>query len=231
MQQRSVIVAKMAQSAQKELLRIYELLLAAFGPQTWWPARTRQEVVIGAILTQNTAWKNVERAISALRRANCLTLQRIHRTSLHDLAELIRSSGTHRVKARRLKSLTAWLQSRFDGRLERLFALGLEEARRGLVGVNGIGPETADAILLYAGKLPTFVVDAYTRRVLRRHLLLGGQSDYQQAKALFERTIPPEELIYGEYHALLVELGKRYCRRRAFCEGCPLESLSHDASL
>lgn len=221
----------MAQPAEKELMRIYELLLAAFGPQHWWPARTRQEVVIGAILTQNTAWKNVERAVSALRRANCLTLRRIHRTPLDRLAELIRSSGTHRVKARRLKSLAAWLQSRFNGRLEGLFALGLEGARRELLGVNGIGPETADAILLYAGKLPTFVVDAYTRRVLRRHLLLGGQSDYQRAKALFERTMPPDEPIYGEYHALLVELGKRYCRKRALCEGCPLESLSHDAGL
>lgn len=221
----------MAPPARATLLRIYDLLLAALGPQHWWPARTRQEIVIGAILTQNTTWSNVERAVAALRRAKCLTLRRIHRMPLDRLAELIRSSGTHRVKARRLKNLAEWLESRFGGRLDGLFALGVDQARGELLGVKGVGPETADAILLYAGKLATFVVDAYTRRVLRRHFLLDGPGDYARTKALFERALPDDEQLYGEYHALLVELGKRFCRKRARCRGCPLESLSHDAKL
>ncbi|MHC4065789.1 MAG: endonuclease III domain-containing protein [Planctomycetota bacterium] len=221
----------MAGPARNEVMHIYELLLEAFGPQHWWPARTRQEIVIGAILTQNTAWSNVERAIAALRRADCLSLQRIHETPLARLAELVRSSGTHRVKARRLKALAEWLHSRFGGSLNALFALGTEQARRELLIVKGVGPETADAILLYAGNLPIFVVDAYTHRILRRHFLLDWPDDYERTRALLERAIPPHEGVYGEYHALLVELGKRCCRKRAQCGGCPLESLSHDANL
>ena len=220
----------MSRGADRTLLRIYDLLLAAFGPQHWWPARTRDETVIGAILTQNTAWGNVERAIEALRRADCLTLDRIDRTPVRRLAGMIRPSGTYRIKARRLKDLARWLQTRFGGDLGALFALGPSAGRRELPGVRGVGPETADAILLYAGKLPTFVVDAYTQRVLRRHLLIGPDGGYERTKALFERTLPPDERLFGEYHALLVELGKRHCRKRARCEGCPLAALDHDAA-
>jgi len=221
----------MADRQHRELRRIYDLLYAALGPQHWWPARTAEEIVIGAILTQNTAWTNVERAIGALRRARCLTLRRIHRLSIDELAELIRPSGTHRVKARRLKNLAAWVEARFGGRLGALFGLGLARARGELLGVNGVGPETADAILLYAGRLPTFVVDAYTHRICRRHFLSEPSAGYEQTKALFERAIPPDQGTYAEYHALLVGLGKRFCRKRAACDGCPLAPLRHDAEL
>lgn len=220
----------MSRGTDRALLRIYDLLLAAFGPQHWWPARTRDETVIGAVLTQNTSWRNVERAIHALRRADCLTLERVDRISQDRLAELIRPAGTYRVKARRLKHLARWLQTRFGGDLDALFALGPSVGRGELLAVRGVGPETADAILLYAGKLPTFVVSAYTQRILRRHLLIGPSGDYERTKALFERTLPPDGQLFGEYHALLVELGKRHCRKRAQCGSCPLAALDHDAS-
>ena len=219
----------MARSTASALTRIYDLLHAAYGPQYWWPARTRDEIVIGAVLAQNTAWPNAARAIAKLREADRLSLRRIHRTPPERLARLIRSSGTHRVKARRLLNLTGWLEQHFDGDLDALFDLGVVAARRGLLTVNGIGPETADAILLYAGGLPTFVVDAYTQRVLRRHRLIGPQADYQQTKALFERALPRRQKLFAEYHALLVAVGKHHCRPRARCMGCPLEALPHDA--
>ncbi len=221
----------MTRGSDKTILGIYDLLHSAFGPQHWWPARTRDEIVIGAILAQNTAWANVERAIEALREAKCLTLERLDRMPTARLASLIRPSGTYRIKAQRLKGLTRWLQTRFGGRLDALFALGTQAARGELLGVKGIGPETADAIVLYAGKLPTFVVDAYTQRMMRRHLLIGPDSDYARTQAVFERALRPDAQLFGEYHALLVELGKRHCRARARCEDCPLAGLAHDADL
>ncbi len=214
-----------------ELTAIYERLYAAFGPQHWWPARTRDEMIIGAILTQNTAWTNVARAIDRLRQADCLTLERIDRTPTGRLAELARPSGTYRIKARRLKTFARWLRTEFRGDLDALFSLGLQPARTQLLSVKGIGPETADAILLYAGKLPTFVVDAYTQRVMRRHLLAMPTAGYHQTKQAFEHALRPDHQLYNEYHALLVELGKRYCRQRPRCEDCPLASLPHDADL
>lgn len=212
-------------------MRIYERLFEAFGPQHWWPGRTREEMIIGAILAQNTAWANVERAIHRLRRARCLSLAAIDRTSSTRLSMLIRSSGTHRVKAERLKELAAWLRTRFDGDLDALFAAGIEHARPELLSVKGVGPETADAILLYAGELPTFVVDAYTQRIMRRHFFVPPDSSYEQTKAVFERVLPPDPQLFNEYHALLVELGKRHCRPRARCDGCPLVPWPHDAGL
>lgn len=207
---------------------IYQPLFEAFGPQHWWPAETREEVIIGAILAQNTAWANVARAVERLGRADCLTLRAIHRTPLDRLARLVRPSGTYRIKAKRLKTLANWLQVNFDGHLDALFGMGTDRARKELLSVDGIGPETADAILLYAGRLPTFVVDAYTQRIMRRHFVVPPQSTYAQAKGVIERALPTNRQLYNEYHALLVELGKRYCRPRARCERCPLASLRHD---
>ena len=219
----------MTRKSSAILLTIYERLFEAFGPQKWWPARTREEMIIGAILAQNTAWSNVERAIGRLRQANRLTLSRIDRTPAARLAELVRSSGTHRIKAERLKSFAAWLRDRFDGNLDALFARGVEQARRELLSVKGVGPETADVILLYAGGLATFVVDAYTQRILRRHLIVPPACTYDHTKQVCERALPTDQQLYNEYHALLVELGKQYCRPQARCAGCPLASLSHDA--
>ena len=218
----------MSRKTSAMLEAIYQRLFEAFGPQHWWPAETREEVIIGAILAQNTAWANVARAVERLGRADCLTLRGIDRMPLDRLARLVRPSGTYRIKAERLKTFANWLQVNFDGDLDALFGMGTDRARKELLSIDGIGPETADAILLYAGRLPTFVVDAYTRRIMRRHFVVPPQSTYAQAKRVFESALAADQRLYNEYHALLVELGKRYCRPRARCEGCPLASLRHD---
>jgi len=158
------------------LREIYDTLLKAFGPQHWWPGETRDEVIIGAILTQNTAWGNVERAIDRLNSARSLSLAAIHRMKVDKLAELIRPAGTFRIKAKRLKAFVDWLYDCYAGDLDRLFAGPSPPLRASLLAIPGIGPETADAILLYAGDVPTFVVDAYTRRVLRRHFLIAPKA-------------------------------------------------------
>lgn len=222
---------------------IYDALLAAFGPQHWWPADTATEVVIGAILTQNTAWPNVEKAITSMKRASCLDLGRIRRMDDEELAAVIRSAGTYRSKARRLKDFAEWLFTVHDGDLAGALAGDLAQVRQELLGIRGIGPETADAILLYAAHHPSFVVDAYTKRILRRHHLIdaggqgrvGGQSgvagSYEAVKSYFEEALPADAALFNEYHALLVELGKRHCRSRAICEGCPLQGWAHDGNL
>ncbi len=221
----------MSRKTTATVTTIYERLSKEFGPQHWWPASTRDEVIIGAILAQNTAWANVARAIERLRQANCLTIERVGKAPRQRLAALIRSSGTYRTKAERLRNFAAWLRHGFGGDLDALFGLGVEDGREALLSVKGIGPETADAILLYAGGLPTFVVDAYTQRIARRHLLVPPGSSYGTTKRVFERALPVSPQLHNEYHALLVELGKRYCRPRARCEGCPLASLPNDAEL
>ena len=207
---------------------IYESLLAAYGPQHWWPAETATEVVVGAILTQNTAWTNVERAVENLKRAECLTWGALRDVSEDRLAELIQPSGTFRIKAARVKAFVDYLWKHHDASLEKMLSGDLGEARRRLLAIHGIGPETADAILLYAGKRPTFVVDAYTQRVLRRHFVTDSRADYETVQALFHKSLPAEAQLFNEYHALLVEVGKRHCRARARCEGCPLVESPHD---
>jgi endonuclease-3 related protein len=211
-----------------EALRaFYESMFAAYGPQKWWPGETPTEVIIGAILTQNTAWRNVERAIANLRAAGALDWQRLGDMPLEQLAELIRPAGTFNVKGRRLKNFVTWLWERFDGRLELMFALPVHQLREELLGVPGIGRETADAIILYAGGLPTFVVDAYTARILHRHHLIDEYAGYDEIKELFESNLPQDSTLFNEYHALLVNVGKLHCRPRARCEGFPLEPFPH----
>lgn len=212
-----------------ETLRtFYDAMLAACGPQHWWPARTPTEVIIGAILTQNTAWRNVERAIANLEGAGALDWRVLRDLPQERLAELIRPAGTFNVKARRLRAFVDWLWARFDGDLERMFATPPSTLREELLGIPGIGRETADAILLYAGGVPTFVVDAYTARILARHGLIDRDADYDEIKDLFESNLPSEAELFNEYHALLVAVGKTHCRPRARCEGCPLEPFEHD---
>ncbi len=212
----------------KQLNSFYEAMYAAFGPQHWWPAHTPTEVIVGAILTQNTAWKNVEKAIENLKRAKMLDWGRLRDVPFEDLAELIRPAGTYQVKARRLKSFISWLWERYDGDLDRMFATSLSALREELLSVSGIGRETADAILLYAGNLPTFVVDAYTARILYRHGLIDESADYDEIKETFESNLPSDVPLFNEYHALLVQVGKLHCRPRAKCEGCPLEKFEHE---
>jgi endonuclease-3 related protein len=177
---------------------------------------------VGAILTQNTAWSNVERALATLRARRLLTAARLSALPPGRLAGLIRSSGTFRVKARRLRALLRYLRTRHDGSLDRMSRAPLDEIRRELLAVPGIGPETADSILLYAIGRPVFVVDAYTRRVLSRHRLLPHDVGYEEIRAFFERHLPNDPRLFNEYHALLVAVGKEYCRRRPRCAECPL---------
>lgn len=203
------------------LRRLYDTLLEAFGPQGWWPGETPFEVMVGAVLTQNTNWRNVERAIDNLKRGDLLEPRRLARLSEDELARLIQPAGFFRVKARRLKALVDWLMESAGGEVERLRRRPPGRLREELLGVPGVGPETADSILLYALEKPVFVVDAYTRRVLRRHRLIDERAGYDEVQRLFQSSLPRRAALYNEYHALLVELGKRYCRPRPRCRGCP----------
>ena len=203
----------------------YDALFRARGPQHWWPGRTRFEVIVGAILTQNTSWTNVERAIRALRREKLLSAAAIERVSVERLAELIRSSGYFRQKARKLKEFVRFLRENYGGSLNKMFAAPTTMLRGQLLGVHGIGPETADSILLYAGGHKVFVVDAYTRRILERHGLTHEKASYEEIRELFERSLPTDAAMYNEYHALIVHTGKHYCQKRQpDCERCPLSS-------
>jgi len=210
---------------------IYEKLYAHYGPQHWWPGRSPDEVVIGAVLTQNTAWSNVERAIARLAQADSLTLEAVHRMPSPELEVLIRPSGTYRVKARRLKAFADTLFREYGGSLRDMLAGDVATARRRLTAIHGIGSETADAVLLYAGDRPVFVVDAFTRRVLRRHYLVDGAADYESVADVFRRALPEDVALFNEYHALLVVVAKEHCRTNPRCEGCPLEPLAHNPEL
>lgn len=201
---------------------MYRAMERALGPQGWWPGRTRFEVIIGAILTQNTAWINVARAIANLRRARVLAPKALASLPTARLARLIRPSGYYRTKARRVKRFVRFLRDRYRLELSRMFARRPSTLRRELLALPGIGPETADSILLYAGKDPRFVVDAYTRRILERHGLIRPDATYDAVQALFMGHLPPDAPLYNEYHALLVAIGKDFCRPVPRCEHCPL---------
>lgn len=206
-----------------ELERYYRTLFGALGPQRWWPARTPFEVIVGAILTQNTAWVNVERAIENLRRERLLTPGAIERATTARVARLIRSSGYFRQKTKKLKAFARFLRVEFGGSLARMFRTPTGELREKLLGVHGIGPETADSILLYAGGHGVFVVDAYTKRILVRHRLAPEKADYEQVRQLFEQGLPRDTALYNEFHGLIVSVGKNWCRPRSpRCESCPL---------
>ncbi|MDE3137852.1 MAG: endonuclease III domain-containing protein [Acidobacteriota bacterium] len=208
---------------RRAITGFYDALHRALGPQKWWPAETPFEVIVGAILTQNTTWKNVERAIANLRGADLLDPARLARVRLPRLERLVRPSGYYRQKARKLKAFLRFLDAEFGGSLDCMFRLPTAVLREKLLSVHGIGPETADSILLYAGNHPIFVIDAYARRVLSRHALVGARVNYDDAQALFHQHLPREAQLFNQYHALLVETGKRWCRaREARCEECPL---------
>ena len=207
---------------RSELISYFHALFAAHGPQFWWPGRTRFEVIVGAILTQNTSWTNVERAIANLRRERLLSPAAMERISEQRLASLIRSSGYFRQKARKLKAFLHFLRTKYQGSLTRLFATPTSALREELLAVHGIGPETADSILLYAGNHPVFVVDAYTRRILERHHLAHSR-EYEEIRRLFESSLPADPNLFNEYHALIVHTGKHFCRKREpDCDHCPL---------
>lgn len=209
------------------LLTIYERLSKHFGPQHWWPGEDPFEIMVGAVLTQNTAWTNVEKAITNLKREGLLSIEAL--TALPDqlLAEKIIPCGYYNLKAHRLKNLLSLIQQEYDGIVADFFANGLHELREILLGVKGIGPETADSILLYAAEKPIFVVDAYTHRILSRHnLIFEDEADYHQIQELFMDVLPEETALFNEYHALLVQTGKNYCKKsKPLCDLCPLQGL------
>jgi len=205
------------------LAQFYRVLFEELGPQHWWPGRTPFEVIVGAILTQSTAWSNVEKAIVNLRGEKLLTPRAMQAVPLARLAALVRPSGYFRQKARRLKAFVKFLRREYAGSLQRMFATPTAVLREQLLAVHGIGPETADSILLYAGKHPSFVVDAYTRRVLARHGLASEKIKYEEMQAMFTAQLPRHAQLFNEYHALLVHVGKTWCRPRdPQCAVCPL---------
>lgn len=202
---------------------MYQKMLDALGSQRWWPGETPFEVIIGAILTQNTSWSNVEKAIKNLKAAKKLSPKAMYELDIIELSHLIRPSGFFNIKAKRLKMFINWLFSRHEGDISRLFTQDLQTLRSELLAVKGIGPETADSILLYAGNLPTFVVDAYTHRIFSRHGLIPDESSYDEIKSFFEDNLPQDASLFNEYHALLVNIGKTFCKPKKFCEPCPLK--------
>jgi endonuclease III related protein len=204
----------------------YDALLGAYGPQHWWPGRTRLEIIVGAILVQNTAWTNVEPAIANLRRAKLLTPGAIEGVPFARLAQLVRSSGYFREKAKKLKAFVRFLRKEHHGSLNKMFRTPTAALREQLLAVHGIGPETADAILLYAGEHAVFVVDAYARRMLERHGLAELRHGYEYLRHFFESNLPADPALYNEFHALIVHAGKHYCRaKNPRCSECALLSL------
>ena len=204
------------------LLRLYRALFGRYGPQGWWPARTSFEVAAGAILAQHTAWTGAARAVAALRARGLLAPHRLARRDVAGLGALLRPAGTYRLKARRLLDFTRWLLARCGGDFRALGRAPLAPLRRELLGVRGLGPETADAIRLYAAGRPVFVADAYTRRVLTRHRLLPPGAGYEQARAFLEAHLPSDPALFNEFHALLVAVAKTHCRAIPRCQTCPL---------
>lgn len=231
------------------LMAMYEAMRARFGHRGWWPssaatdvgtaqgktvdpgtlpAEARLEICIGAVLTQNTNWTNVEKAIENLRAAGCMSVGAIHAKPQAELAELIRPAGYFNVKARRLKNFIACVHTSFGEDVEAFLDRSVATLREELLSINGVGRETADSIILYAAGKCTFVVDAYTHRIGVRHGLLSPEDDYEGIKELFESSLPSDAALWNDYHAQLVETGKRYCRPRPRCDGCPLEGFPHD---
>ena len=204
----------------------YQILDDHFGNLHWWPGDSPLEVIVGAILTQNTAWKNVETAIAALRRHALLSVTALMDIPERELAGMIRPSGYYNVKSRRLKAFLAFLRDEFRGSLDVMFSEDVPMLRQKLLGIKGIGAETADSILLYAGGKPVFVVDAYTRRILSRHGIVATRSSYGEIQRLFMDRLPADAALFNQYHALIVYTGKNYCRKQPRCQECPLYPFS-----
>lgn len=213
-------------NSRSPLLDIYNKLYKHFGPRHWWPADTPFEVIVGAILTQNTAWSNVERALANLKKEGLLTPKKLYNLDVKRLAQLIRPAGYFNIKSARLKEFLKFLFKRHNGSLKNMFSCGTADLRQQLLAVKGIGPETADSILLYAANKPVFVVDAYTKRIFSRHNLIGNKADYDEVQRLFMDKLPRSRKLYNEYHALIVELGKNICKTKPRCDICPLTAYS-----
>jgi endonuclease-3 related protein len=209
-------------SSRQELMRVYRRLYRHYGNLHWWPGESPLEISVGAILTQNTAWTNVEKAIERLKETRSLSVKALCRMSHKRLALLIKAAGYFNVKARRLKNFISFLQGRYGGSLKRMFNQEPNRLRAELLSINGTGPETADSILLYGGEKLIFVIDAYTKRILSRHGLMPYEKSYYEFQRLFMQHLPADVTLYNQYHAMLVNIGKDFCRKRPLCNLCPL---------
>ncbi|MFH1552484.1 MAG: endonuclease III domain-containing protein [Candidatus Omnitrophota bacterium] len=215
-----------AKNGINKIKKLYDLLEGYFGDLGWWPAESDFEVIVGAVLTQNTAWSNVTKAIKELKEKNLLDPAKIKRIDLARLARVIRSAGYYRIKARRLKEISRFVMAECGGKLTRLKRQDARRLREKLLAVNGVGPETADSILIYALGKPVFVVDAYTKRIFSRHGLTSENASYEEVQSLTHRYLPSDGKVLNQFHALLVETGKRFCRKKAGqCSECPLKGL------
>lgn len=202
------------------------MLYAKFGPRHWWPGDTKIEIIIGAILTQNTAWTNVEKAIRNIKREKALSVNKLSNISEKKLARLIRPSGYYNIKTNRIKNFLRFLNMCYNGSINKMFRSDLYKLREKLLSVKGIGQETADSILLYAGNKPVFVVDAYTKRILSRHGFINEEATYKEAQSLFMNNLKKDERLFNEFHALIVELGKSVCKsKKPLCNMCPIRKI------
>ncbi len=214
---------KKSKPSYKFLMALYNALLGHFGVRNWWPGDSPFEVCVGAVLTQNTAWTNVAKAVANLKARSALDPFVLYRMPHEELAEMIRPAGYYNVKAVRLRNLIDLIVENHEGDLKSLFSPPIHELRQQLLSVKGVGKETADSIILYAAGKPIFVVDAYTRRVLLRHGLVEDGTDYDAVQELFHSTIPRDTALYNDFHAQIVAVGHHFCRRKPVCGGCPLQ--------
>ncbi len=218
-------MSKKNKNYKKVLTEMYHLLCKAFGPQRWWPGETPFEIAVGAILTQNTNWGNVEKAINNLKKQKSLNAKTLHNMADKKLALLIKPAGYYNIKTKRLKNFLDFFTNHYKGSIEKMKTEDKEALREKLLNINGIGPETADSILLYALEKPIFVIDAYTKRVLKRHNVVSEKADYYELQEIFHKNLPQDTTLFNEFHALFVKLGKDFCRTKPRCEACPLKGI------
>ena len=207
------------------LYQAYKTLYATWGPQHWWPADSKLEMIIGAILTQNTSWKHVERAILTLKANHAIDLHTLSETPHSKLASWIKPTGYYNQKAKRLRNIATLILNEYNGSIERLFEQPSDVLRKTLLAWPGVGPETADSILLYGSRRTEFVVDAYTRRFMTRHGWCNGNESYDQLKQLISHQLPSSLEVYQEFHALIVKLGQQHCKTKPDCSTCPLQHM------
>jgi len=208
------------------LKEMFDILYAAFGAQNWWPAETELEMMVGAILTQNTNWNNVEKAIENLRMRDLLSVAGLRDIPISLLAEYIRPAGYYNMKARRLKNLLGLIEEEHGGDIDAFFSLDADTLRAELLSVRGIGRETADSIVLYGAGKPLFVVDTYTYRIFARHGIIQEEAGYDELQSLFMDNLPHDVELFKEFHALIVRTGKLYCKKKPLCPPCPLNTIS-----
>jgi len=219
------------QDADNKLMQFYNAMLTRYGRQNWWPGHTPFGVMVGAVLTQNTNWTNVEKAIANLKAADLLDPHKLDALSQDELAEFIRPAGYFNIKSRRLKNLIRWFCREYDGCIESLADCSVDRLREELLCINGVGLETADSIVLYAFDKPTFVIDTYTHRILVRHGCVAPESDYEELKYYCQSKLPDDVKLYNEFHALIVQVGKNHCKPKPKCENCPLAQFDHTVEM